>query len=195
MHKCRCPRDGIFHHWHELLAELYAQVLEVFLCLVQLCLCALVCTVKLIHHRLPGCVCRICRVLCGHHVTELIGQYRQHLHGTASAKSHLVEHRSELIKSALPLHRGKELEQGLVGIGLQHGRELLHVHACELCEFCRLLEHGRNQLVERSGRHLHLLHVLVEDGTEAHNLWYCHPCLFGHARHTGSELHEITATG
>ena len=163
--------------------------------LVQLCLCAFVSTVELIHHRLPGCVCRIGRVFCRHHVTELIGQHRQHLHGTASAKSHLVEHRSEFVKTALSLHRGKELQQRLVGIGLQHGRELLHVHACELCEFCRLLEHGRDQLVERCGRHLHLLHVLVEDRAERHDLRDGQPRLLGHTRQSCGKIHEIATTG
>ena len=90
------------------------------------------------------------------------------------------------------LERSKEIEQCLVGISFEKVGKLLHLYSSYLSELRWLLENLGNEIHHSRGSSLILLHILVEDRRESHNLLLSESCLFAYTSKASSEINEIS---
>ena len=106
-----------------------------------------------------------------------------------------MEHRCQGIEVAQLVHALQDHEQGLVGVGLQHGTELLKLKPQRFRDAGRVFHRLQDQLRECGRAHLHCLALAVKHGGESHDLLHRHTCLCAHARHSLREVGEVRGRG
>ena len=194
LHQQTCAGDGVFDDRHQFLTQFHRQVLEAFLRLVESGLHGVVLHVELLDDRRAVLVCLLSESLALPHVVDLVGERGEDAHGTAAVEPHVIEHLHHRLR-VLCAQAVCESQHGPVGILCYEFREVLHAHACNLCELLRVSLHLREHVAEGSGRHLLAEEVLVHDGTESHDLRLRQPQLLAETRHAGGEVHEVSRLG
>ena len=126
-------------------------------------------------------------------IIELISEDGENTGRSRAIHLHLLEHRRQLCETTLGTHSCQELEQGSVGILLQCIGELLNIESCNLCKLCGVLEHFCQEVLYCSSSRFVLLHILVEDRGETHNLRLRESSLLAYTCHSCSEVNEIAS--
>ena len=137
----------------------------------------------------------VCQVLGSLDVIEFVSEDGEDTSSPGSIHLHFLEHRCEVCKTALGSHGCQELEKCAVGILLKGLSEVLDIQSCNLCKPCGVLKHLCQEVLYSSRRSFILLHVLVENRGEPHNLSLCEACLLADTCHTGGEVYEISCRG
>ena len=137
----------------------------------------------------------VCQVLSSLDVIEFISEDGKDASRPGAVHLHFLEHRCKVCESSLGSHGCQELEECAVGILLQGVGELLDIESCNLCKLCGVLEHFGEEVLYSGCCGLILLHVLVENRCETHNLSLCEACLLADTCHTGGEVNEIAGRG
>ena len=88
-------------------------------------------------------------------------------------------------------HSTEELKQRLVSISLEKRGEFFDTFACEGSEFGRLLKYFGYQILHSRCSSLILLHILIENRSEAHNLLLRQTSLLADTGKTGGEVDKI----
>ena len=178
----------------QLLAEFHGELVHTFAGLVDACLRRVVEDVVLPcgGRRLGEGLVRLL-LLPLHHV-EVRGQRGEDLGHADAVHAQVLEQRRERCQGvglADLLQLAEEHQHALVGGLGERLRELLHVKAHGLGEFTRLLEQHHDQARQCRCRHLHLLAVGVQGGSECEDLGDRHSRLCAHTRQALGELHQV----
>ena len=106
-----------------------------------------------------------------------------------------MEDGQQLVETARPGEALEHFLQGLVHVGLYELLELAEFHSGNLGELCGLGYDLLDELLERRGRHLNFLHILVKGGGEAENLVGGESGLDGDAAQPPREVDHVLLVG
>ena len=193
----RSSHHSIIHtrkHRIQSLPKFHTQVLHLLLCLLQLCLCRMVCLRSFVRTRCALLKSSCSLSLCHLHIAQLSCKRRERLCHTSTAQSHLCEHWRQSVHASCTIQCLQKLQQCTIRIHRKFLGERLHFKPCSLCHLCRILKQCRQHILQCRSAFLHRHLVLVHHRGKTHQLCLRHSCLITHTCQAVRKFHNVPLT-